>query len=580
MAHETADGGAANSSMSWLNAGNRAPLPDIPLPTHRLGVAMRDGISLDTHVFLPAGSGPFPTILIRTCYQHAVIPWTRYGIERYNRSGFAVVMQLVRGIGASEGRWRFWACDRADGYDAVEWVAAQAWCDGNVGMDGSSYAGMTQLAAAATRPPHLRAIVPTVPTIDLFRETPYFGGIFQRLHMLNWLKLISIASIDELSCGFLDPDAMLANPDLGWRLTKRPLLGAADGFIAGAQLDQFRWFLEHPVYDDISYDDLKLSPADYAAFDTPMLVVSGVFDIYHGATALWGNLRRHSPMDDKFLLVGPWDHGQAYAGGAGASYGIYELGEAAAFDIQGDRIRFFQRYLCGDIGAFAGEARARIFIGGASEWRSLDDFDPTPARAACILSGGALLALPGGANVAEKGFARFRSDPAHPVDVRTETRWDRRPVDGHPDVLTFTTDILEAPLQIVGDPALRLFAAIDAPDADFIVSLNEVHADGRSVQLTYGALRTRYRNGFDRQTLTTPGAVMRLDIPLMFVSRCVPAGHRLRLSIAGTEFPFMDPNPGDGGAVAEATDLIVVNQTVYFGGDRASVLELPVAVAG
>lgn len=128
----------------------------------------------------------------------------RLGVLRYVQAGYALVIQQVRGIGASEGHFSFNAPhEREDGFDTVQWIAAQAWCNGAVGMDGSSYVAMTQLAAAASRPPALRCAIPAAPSLDFFREAPYCGGIFSRLHTLNWTHLLQIDSLAEQRGGFM-----------------------------------------------------------------------------------------------------------------------------------------------------------------------------------------------------------------------------------------------------------------------------------------------------------------------------------------------------------------------------------------
>ena len=139
--------------MSMLERAGTAPppLPDrMPLPDHRCRVPMRDGVRLDTQVWLPGAPEAVPAILLRTPYKEQVMGWKRLGVLRYVQRGYAVVIQLIRGVGDSQGRFSFSAPEeRTDGYDTVEWIAAQPWCDGKVGMDGSSYVGMTQLAAAS-----------------------------------------------------------------------------------------------------------------------------------------------------------------------------------------------------------------------------------------------------------------------------------------------------------------------------------------------------------------------------------------------------------------------------------------------
>lgn len=124
---------------------------------------MRDGTILYADVCRPGKPGKYPAILTRLPYNKNIMFPTESGYmnpHRYARAGYAVIIQDVRGTGSSEGDAYFWYQEYEDGYDLLEWLAAQPWCDGNVGMYGYSYFGYTQLTAAVTQPPHLKAICP------------------------------------------------------------------------------------------------------------------------------------------------------------------------------------------------------------------------------------------------------------------------------------------------------------------------------------------------------------------------------------------------------------------------------------
>ena len=201
MSGSAADRSESVSSTALLAAaarGEAPPLDRMPPPDHRLRLAVRDGVRLDTQVWLPADTAghPVPAILLRTPYKEGVLGFRRLGVLRYVEAGYALVIQMIRGIGESEGTFSFNAPhERSDGYDTVEWIAAQPWCTGDVGMDGSSYLAMTAILAAVARPPHLRCIVPAVPSLDFFREPPYPGGMFCRQHTMRWAFLLQIESM-------------------------------------------------------------------------------------------------------------------------------------------------------------------------------------------------------------------------------------------------------------------------------------------------------------------------------------------------------------------------------------------------
>ena len=145
-------------------------------------VPMRDGVRLATDIVRPKRPGQYPVVLARTPYQKRLRP--NVGLIR---QGYALAVQDVRGRYGSEGEFTPFLNDPHDGYDTVEWLAKQSWCDGKVGMQGGSYVGFTQLAAALTRPPHLRCIAPSVPPADFDNGTLFLGGAMRKELAQGWL---------------------------------------------------------------------------------------------------------------------------------------------------------------------------------------------------------------------------------------------------------------------------------------------------------------------------------------------------------------------------------------------------------
>lgn len=549
-------------------------------PTQTCQVAMRDGIRLSTFIFRPAGGGAHPAILTRTPYQHGVVDWGAYRLERYVAAGYAVVYQLCRGQGGSEGRFEFFGSDREDGYDAVEWVAAQPWCTGDVGMDGGSYNGSTQLLAAAAQPPHLRCIAPTVPSVDGFRETPYNGGILWRYHILNWLKLISVDRLDELEAGFLDPGRSLVDPAWQRRLRHRPAIDAADSYLAGDKLAQFRAFLSHTTHDEF-WVRAGLTDDDYAAITVPVLLVSGTFDLNIGTMIAWSSLERLRPRDpDRFLLLGPWNHAQAYLGGA-ERLGPFTFGSEAVLDLQGERLAFFDRYLRRT--ATARPARVRAFMSGSNQWHWRQALPPDDSKLARFF-----LHSAGQANGAKSDGVLndcapggeppdvFEGDPDAPVIVAGFPLWDYREVEQHPQVLVYEIATQRMPLAVFGHGRAVLWIACSTPDADLIVRVQDVFPDGTSAPIAYGALRLRYRRGFAHEEAMPTGVAVEVVVPLQFIAHTFLAGHRLRVQVCATSFPMFDPNLNTGESPAHGVAARISRQILFHDCDRPSRLELPV----
>lgn len=579
------------SSLALLSRAETAPPPEpMPLPDLRLRLPMRDGVRLDTNVWLPAGAGRAPAILLRTPYKESVMGFKRLGVLRYVEAGYAVVIQQVRGIGASEGRFSFNApTDPMDGHDTVEWIAAQAWCTGAVGMDGSSYVAMTQLTTASLRPPHLRCIVPAVPSVDFFAEVPYRGGAFTRQHSLNWSRLLQIDSLRELTGGFMSTMPVLSQPEMLQRVLSRPLTDAAEGCLHGDFLRHYREPLDHPTFD-AWWRERTLGPSAYAAMDLPVLVVSGNFDLGIGALTLWKQLEAHAPhAERRSLLIGPWDHGQCYSGGA-PRFGPYDFGGGPTLDLPALRLAFFDRHLKGEGPGPALPGRVTLFVTGANEWRSFDRYPPrevehrrwflkSDGRANSVRGDGALSVE---APVRAEAPDRFVDDPELPfVAALAAARELENPLDlrercRHHETLVYATPALTGALTVLGEPAAELWVAADAPDADVVLWLAELCADGRAVQLAHGQLRLRYHRGFDAETLLVPGQTVKITVPLTYVAHRVPAGSRLALLVSGGDFPTSDPNPHTGEPIATSVACRLAVQTVFHDRERPSSITLPV----
>ena len=550
-------------------------------------VAMRDGARLLTYVNLPAGEGPFPTVLVRTPYLLSIGPRHNPIMDAYLDAGYAVVWQLARGIGDNDGRYRFIADDRDDGYDCIAWIAAQPWSDGNVGMDHGSYNAMTQLQAASTAPPALKAIIPFVPSSHFFRETPYSGGIFMRYHMLNWHKLLRLRSFEETGVGFMDSSRVIDDPEWQRLLTSRPLIDSANGYLDGDELVQYRRFLEEPVMNSEYWRETMMMDEHYARVAIPVLLVSGNFDPTTGTLHAWRQLEANAPNpQNRKLLIGPWNHGGSYVGIPPAE-GPYELDGAGVVDMSALRIAFFDRYLKGVPASVSLPQRVRVFVTGSNAWREFDSL-PVPALARTPV----YLASEGAANGVEgNGSLGFEpgspapadvtiADPSNPVVAITDLMagvGEYSESHGNEAVLVYDSAALDEPLTVIGESQAVVHVSISTPDTDLVVNLHEVHPDGRAIRLgAGGGLRLRYHEGFDREVRLEPGRIYTVRIPLAYVGHTLAAGNVLRVTVSGTEFPMLDPNPNTGEPIATATRMQTSEIRIHHDSAYPSRVELPI----
>jgi uncharacterized protein len=538
-----------------------------------LTAVMRDGVVLRCDLYHPGPERPAPALVLRTPYDRSVslIPASGIDPEAAVDAGFALVCQDVRGQYGSDGEFYTFAAEAADGYDTVEWVAAQPWCDGNVGMVGRSYGATCEWLAAAERPPHLRAICPVVTGSDFYRGWVYQGGAFQLGFNLFWVWMMSdrrgAAKAEEL---FLHlPLRNVPLPDPKWARF------------------YFDW-LDHTT-DDAYWRGLSINRR-YPRVEVPALNVGGWFDVFLGGTLEnFVRMRQEGGSETaragQRLLVGPWAHGSTYGLFPDHSFDVFRPDDA--IDFAAHQLRFFERHLRG-VGE-DDDAPVRIFVMGENRWRNEDDWPlaravPTP----WYLRAGGVLSEQGPGDETPDEYVYDPHDPAPTIGGPTSLPprlmkanagpLDQRRLGERPDVLVYTSEPLRSPLEATGPLSLRLHAATTATDTDFVAKLCDVAPDGVSRVLAEGVLRTRYREGFETPQLLEPGAEYLYDIDLVATSNVFEAGHCIQVIVTSSSFPRFDRNPNSGKAVGtdEPGDLRPARQTVFHDGARASCLLLPV----
>jgi putative CocE/NonD family hydrolase len=544
---------------------------------------MRDGVTLRADVYLPDGEVPAATVLSRTPYDRSLslTPPAALDPERAVDAGLAMVCQDVRGQYGSDGDFYPFRSEGPDGYDTVEWVATRPWSSGAVGMAGRSYTAATQWLAAAERPPHLRAIFPTVVGSNYFEGWVYQGGAFQLGFNLFWVQLMSEgkrkSSLDEQFRHL--------------PLTRPPLLDQSD---AGRF---YRDWLEHSTEDDY-WRSLSIDRR-YARVEVPAFNVGGWYDLFLGGTLEnFTRLRREggsrSARDGSRLLVGPWAHGSTY--GAYPDHGFDPFGPQDRIDLADVQIDFFRRHLGGGAPDDAAEPPVRIFVMGENRWREEADWPLARAReerwylrsdGQAASAGGRLSPEPP-ADEPYDGYVYDPRDPAPTIGGPTSLPGrflktnagplDQRKVEARPDVLVYTSEPLERPVEVTGPLRAVLHAGTSARDTDFVVKLCDVAPDGFSRILAEGVLRARFREGYDRERRVEPDRVYRYAVDLVATSNLFLAGNRIRVAVTSSSFPRFDRNTGTGNPLGVDTkdDLVTARQSVFHDGERASYVVLPV----
>ncbi|MCY4398798.1 MAG: CocE/NonD family hydrolase [Gemmatimonadetes bacterium] len=540
---------------------------------------MRDGVELSADVWMPAEGGPFPTIIIRTPYlktmamgDFSLAGWATWFAER----GYAVVMQDVRGRGDSDGDFDFFFQEGEDGYDTIEWMAAQPWSNGDVCTAGVSYLGTDQWLAAREHPPSLKCMVATAAAGRWMHELPYYGGAWMMSWALDWINGTSGRNMQTNTAG-IDMDSVY------WH---RPLLTQDDRM--GRDMPLFNDFLENSTMNEY-WQRLHFTAEDFRGLDLPVLHVTGWFDgDQPGAMFYWDGMMAHSPAaDEQYMLTGPWGHAETFIGGT-LEVGEMSFKPESIVDNKAEHLAFFDHYLKGS-GDSYDQPRARVYVMGAEEWREFDQYPPADAQPTDLYlsSGGRANSIVGDGTLAwsapegDSPPDRFTFDPRRPVPAALgvlPAGEDRTPLQRRDDVLVYTSEVIEEAVEIVGKVVIEFHAATDARDTDFVANIMDVYPDGRAVKLgpITGVVRARYRNGFDREELLTPGEVGRYEIDLGHIAHSFEPGHRIRIDFTSSAYPHVAPNQNTGNPVATDTEWNTARQIIHHSREYPSRIILPV----
>ncbi|MBY0585789.1 CocE/NonD family hydrolase [bacterium] len=518
-----------------------SPLWGDPAP-RKVMVPMIDGVGLATDIYLPAEQGKFPAVLMIT-------PYGRAGAKalagKLLEKGFAVVSQDMRGRGDSEGsnvvifQSNAWGKPH-DGKTTLKWLDEQPWFNGRVATWGGSAVGITQNLLAPGASDSLHAQFVEVGSSNLYAQCFYQGGAFRKSMIEGWLK--------------------------------------ATGMEKG-NLDVFR---SHPTYDDF-WDGMN--PEKYAERTVaPGIFIGGWYDIFcqgtinsfqeiqtRGGPRAKGNCR---------LIMGPWAHGPfdelKYPKNAS------ERPPAADF------FRFIDHHLKDASNGVDKDWPVHYYVMGdpgdadslGNVWRHADSWPPAcKATSFYFHADHSLQTSP----PSTEASLSYRYDPAQPVPtiggqnlILPKGPMDQRRIENRDDVLLFTGAELSEPLEITGRIKATLYVISDSPDTDFTVKLCDVYPDGRSMLITDGILRARYRESFTTPTMMQPGQVYTLEVDLWSTSIILSKGHRLRVAVSSSNAPRFDPNPNTGKMSWEESERRIANNTIRLSPGQASCIVLPI----
>ncbi len=590
-------------------------------------VAMRDGVRLATDIYRPARGGSplpghFPVIIERTPYDKGsprfVVP-----ARLFAEHGYVVLIQDVRGRGGSEGEWYAFAREAPDGYDTIEWAAAQPWSTGKVGTMGTSYMAATQSAAATLNPPHLAAMFVTEGPSNYYHCSMRHNGALEQRFLIYAFHM-AVTSPEARANPALRMALIEARANLGHWLKRLPLKRGATPLRLLPSYEQWAIDLQTRTIYDEYWKQRGYAISEYYAehADVPTVYFGSWYDSYARATTenfvALGRLKR-SPQ---CLIMGPWVHGvradEDFAGEV-------SFGPDALQHYNGLRLRWFDQWLKGMDTGVADEPPVRIFVmGGGSgrkvydvlglnpridhggRWRSEDAWPIARARdAAFYLHPGGVLA-PQKPETAESA-STLRFDPQSPVptvggnisvgfEFMPSGGYDQRarfplaagdalPLASRPDVLMFVSEPLREAVEVTGAPVVKLWVSSTARDTDFTAKLIDLYPpsadypDGYALNVGDSIIRMRFRESWTDPAPIVPGEVYEVTFSLYPTSNVFARGHRIRLDISSSNFPRFDVNPNTGGALGEPGPMVVADNTVYHGRERPSHVVLPIVPA-
>ena len=516
-------------------------------------IPMRDGVRLSAYLYRPATGGPWP-VLYQQRYADVTAAGTRRHHSQLASHGYVVCVQSFRGAQKSEGdfdgyRNLGWG-ERRDGYDTVEWLAAQPWSTGKIGTFGGSQAGFAQNFLAVTQPPHLVCQYMIDTGLSLFHEGYRVGGTTRPGRLIKGMG--NTARV----------------PGEGRRWMER--------------------MLAHPTYDAYWADEDCTRRFD--RMNVPCFTVGSWYDFMNAGSvqSFVGRQLRGGPQSRgaQQLLIGPWLHGSNNKNGV--RVGDLTYPDVARFDMDAHMIRWFDHYLKGVNNGVEREPTVRYFVTGAvgetdapgNTWRTADFFPPPIPETPYYLHDGGKLSHD--APTAAESRTVYRSDPRSPAPIAGPGfpgARDARAYENHPDVRTFTGPELAAPVEWTGLVRAELFVSSTAPDADYIVRVSDVYPDGRSILIVDTVLRARYREGYDREVPLPAGRPVKLTMNVGWLSQVFNRGHRIRVTVGSTGADYYEVNPQTGAAatIDPPAEVVVAENGVYHEAAHASRLLAPQA---
>lgn len=551
-----------------------------------VSVPMRDGVLLSADIYKPSAKGQFPVVLIRTMYGKEN-PNDKYSLigGLFASQGFAVVVQNVRGRFTSGGDFYPFVSEAKDGYDTVEWAGTQPWSNGNVGTYGMSYYGSTQWLAAQESNAHLKAMIPINTSQDPYDRWIYSGiyhlndvfvwswwtrrkGLMSEkdLNAVNWAKAVSVLPVIKADDA-LGEDVAIFND---WMMNSHP----------GPYWDKVRV--------DTHIDHIK----------APALIIEGWYDYYlNNALADFGRMKNSGGSPEAkqtMMIIGPWTHNVK------SKFKDFDFGKSASF-ISGQAatmVRWFGYWLDGKPNRMTEGLPIKYFTMGENTWKESKTWPPEGVtnEAYYLHSDGKANSLKGSGSLSaieplKEAPDTFSSDPLNPVPSVGGTSVygdlaakagpaDQLAVESRDDVLVYSTAPFANDTEVSGPVTLNLYVSATTKDFDLAVKLTDVDPKGKSVNIASSVFRASNRDSIITPTPVKEGEVYNFKVLIGHTSILFRKGHRVRIQIAGSNFPEYGRNLNTGEDSVTTSQTVSSRISVYHDDTHASTLDLPVMPRG
>src|SRR2546421_4098994 len=518
-------------------------------------IPARYGVKVDATVFTQHGQKePLPVIFTFTPYIGD--SYTDRAVY-FAKHGYVYALVDVRGRGNSGGEFEPFVNEGKDGYDVVEWLAKQPYCNGKVTMWGGSYAGFDQWTVLKEFPPHLATIVPAAaahPGVDFPFQFHMFGPYY-----MQWLSFTS---------GVTGNSNLFGNAAY-WTAKSREMYMAHTAFqdydkVVGNTSTVFQKWLKHPT-PDAYYDAMVPSPEQYKRMSVPILTITGHYDgDQPGAFTFYKRHMLYGAAEAKanhYLIIGPWDHAGTRT--PKEEVGGLKFGQASVLDLNKLHTEWYHRAMKGGPKPEFLKRRVAYYVVGAEEWKYADSLESISNAAKTLYLGsngnagdvfrsGVLTEVPPGASAVMDSWTYdpldTRAGSAEAEDDDNSLTSQRAALNLFGEGVVYHSEPFAEATEIAGFPKLSVWLKMDVPDTDLEADLYEILPDGGSVALTSASMRARYRESLREAKPVVAGKIEKYVFDnFTFFARRVEKGTRLGLFWPAIIWEGAEKNTTTGG---------------------------------